>query len=133
MNNIWTNGCFDIVHIGHMKLFEYAKSLGDKLVVGIDSDNRVKQLKGSGRPINSAAVRREFLLGIKFIDDVVIYDNEEEFNALIAANNISTIVIGDEYKNRPVLGSDLCKVIFFERIKPYSTSEIIKSSQWQKK
>ena len=50
---IWTNGCFDILHIGHIKMLQYARSLGDNLIVGIDSDRRVKELKGESRPINN--------------------------------------------------------------------------------
>ena len=69
MRKVWTNGCFDILHIGHLKMLEYAKSKGDYLVVGIDTDARVKQLKGEDRPFNNEDDRKNFLLSIKFVDD----------------------------------------------------------------
>ena len=70
MKNIWTNGCFDIIHAGHIALFEYAKNLGDNLFVGIDSDERIKINKGLNRPINNVALRQKVLLSIKYIDRV---------------------------------------------------------------
>ena len=71
MKTVWVNGCFDVLHRGHMELFEFAKSKGDFLVVGIDCDERVKKNKGSSRPINNESDRKYFLECIKFIDKVV--------------------------------------------------------------
>ena len=65
MINVWTNGCFDVLHRGHIELFKYAKSLGDKLIVGVDSDDKVKKDKGKDRPINNLEDRTEMLLSIK--------------------------------------------------------------------
>ena len=67
MKKVWTNGCFDILHRGHIELFKYAKSLGDKLVVGIDSDDKVKKDKGEERPINCVKDRKYILESIKYI------------------------------------------------------------------
>lgn len=93
-HTIWTNGCFDILHIGHIRLFKYAKSLGNWLIVGIDSDERVKQLKGKDRPINNQDNRREFLLGVRYVDEVFIFDDEKHMCDILIANNISTMEIG---------------------------------------
>lgn len=126
--NIWTNGCFDILHIGHIKLFEYAKSLGDKLFVGIDSDSRIKQAKGNSRPINTAENRRSILLSIRYIDQVEIFDSDAELRSLLIQNHIDTMVIGDDYKYRNVIGSDLVRSVrFFNRIPDISTSLIYDS------
>jgi D-beta-D-heptose 7-phosphate kinase/D-beta-D-heptose 1-phosphate adenosyltransferase len=126
MKKIWTNGCFDIVHIGHIKLFEFAKSLGDILYVGIDDDNRIKQNKGYNRPINHQLIRKEFLSNIKNISDVFIFSNNDELKNLIKVLNIDTIVVGEDYKDKYVVGSEYCNnIIFFPKMYQISTSKII--------
>jgi rfaE bifunctional protein nucleotidyltransferase chain/domain len=126
MKTIWTNGCFDILHVGHIRMLKYAASLGDRLVVGIDSDSRVRQLKGPQRPINRAEDRAEMLLSIACVDEVVVFHDEKGMCDLIKANDAHTIVVGDDYKNRKVIGSDIVKdVTFFKKNDEYSTSSII--------
>src|SRR3989338_22394 len=71
---VFTNGCFDILHAGHIKVLKFAKSLGDKLIVGINSDRVVKMLKGKDRPINSQQDRKLLLESLRFVDEVVIFD-----------------------------------------------------------
>lgn len=125
--NIWTNGCYDILHVGHIALFKYAKSLGDNLIVGIDSDKRVKELKGSDRPFNNENDRKEMLESIRFIDEVVIFDTKEEMCEILIDKNINTIVIGDDYRNKLVTGSDIIKdIVFFAKIGNYSTTNYLK-------
>tara|TARA_R100000149_G_scaffold60204_1_gene29301 strand:+ start:261 stop:641 length:381 start_codon:yes stop_codon:yes gene_type:complete len=125
--NIWTNGCYDILHVGHIALFKYAKSLGGNLIVGIDSDDRVNKLKGNGRPINNQNDRKEMLESIKFIDEVIIFNTKEEMCDLLTKKNINTIVIGDDYKDKPVTGSDIIKdIVFFKKIGNYSTTNYLK-------
>ncbi len=125
MKKVWTNGCFDILHIGHLKMLEYAKGKGDYLVVGIDSDLRVKDLKGDDRPYNNENDRKAFLESIKFVDEVVIFGSKEEFEEMIITHEIDTIVVGEEYKHGTVLGSSLSHVDFFPRYKIHSTSKIL--------
>jgi len=127
VKNIWVNGCYDILHLGHLKLFNYAKSLGDKLIVGIDSDERVKFLKGQDRPFNSQENRLEFLQNIKCIDEIYIYNSEKNLENLIETSNIDTIVVGEEYKNKKIIGSNFSKNInFFPNFNNLSTSKILK-------
>lgn len=125
MKNIWTNGCFDVLHIGHIELFKYARSLGDRLIVGIDSDDRVRLLKGNNRPVNNHVFRKQFLESIKYIDQVVIFSNEQDLISNLKNFNIDTIVIGDDYKDRFVIGSNLANVVFFNKIPDLSSSKII--------
>jgi D-beta-D-heptose 7-phosphate kinase/D-beta-D-heptose 1-phosphate adenosyltransferase len=127
MTNIWTNGCFDILHIGHLELFKYAKSLGHTLVVGIDGDSRVKELKGSSRPINNQLFRKSLLESIKYIDRVVVFDTDKELKDHIKNLLIDTIVVGDDYKNKTVIGSEHANVIFFPKIPNLSSSFIYES------
>jgi len=125
LKNIWTNGCYDILHIGHIRLFEFAKSLGDKLIVGIDSDNRIKKSKGNNRPINNQEFRKEILQAVRFIDEVYIFYTDDELCNLIKQNSIDTIVVGTDYKDKDVVGSQFSKeTIFFPRTIDISTSKI---------
>lgn len=126
MSNVWTNGCYDILHIGHIRLFQYAKSLGDTLFVGIDSDERIRNNKGNNRPYNNQNDRMDFLLSIKYIDDVFIFGDEKEMCDILLQNNVNIMVIGEEYKGRKITGENIIKDIrFFPRIEGFSTTGII--------
>ena len=123
---IWTNGCFDILHRGHIELFRYAKSLGDYLVVGIDEDERVKQSKGDNRPINTVDDRRAVLESIKYIDEVVTFSKDCELEKCVLDSDASIMVIGSDYKGRRVIGSQYVdEVKFFNRLFEYSTTKIV--------
>lgn len=125
--NVWTNGCFDILHIGHIELFKFAKSLGDQLIVGIDSDQRVKSLKGDSRPINNQHDRKSFLESIRYIDKVVIFDTEDALRDCIQNLQVQTIVLGSDYTDSVIIGSEYAKVKIFPRIPNISTTNILGS------
>jgi rfaE bifunctional protein nucleotidyltransferase chain/domain len=128
MKKIVVNGTFDILHIGHLALLNYAKSLGDYLLVLIDSDIRVKELKGSNRPINNQLERKEFLLNLKSVDQVEIFNNQEELEILLAQYQADIMVKGGDHKNGRGTGKRFCKeVIYFDRINGYSTTEKIQN------
>jgi D-beta-D-heptose 7-phosphate kinase/D-beta-D-heptose 1-phosphate adenosyltransferase len=121
---ILVNGTFDILHVGHIHLLNYAKSLGDHLTVAIDSDTRVKSLKGSTRPINSQFERRVLLENLKAVDQVVIFENDQQLVDIIA--NCSIMVKGSDYKDQPIVGQDVCsEIVFFERLDEYSSTKKI--------
>ena len=126
MKTVWTNGCFDILHRGHIELFKYAKSLGDYLVVGVDDDERVNASKGPGRPINTLEDRMEMLRSIKYIDEVRWFDVDSELETEILLSGAEIIVVGSDYKDKKVIGSQhVKKVKFFDRIGDYSTTGIL--------
>ena len=127
MDIIWTNGCYDILHRGHLELFKYAKSLGDKLIVGIDSDIKVRDSKGDGRPVNNQEDRKFFLESLIYVDEVVIFNTAEELEGRVEAIRPKFIVIGSDYKNKVVVGREHARlgVKFFERIRGYSTTNIL--------
>ena len=127
MDIIWTNGCYDILHRGHLELFKYAKSLGDKLIVGIDSDIKVRDSKGDGRPVNTQEDRKFFLESLIYVDEVVIFNTAEELEGRVEAIRPKFIVIGSDYKDKIVVGKQHAKegVKFFERIGEYSTTNIL--------
>jgi len=124
---IWTNGCFDILHRGHIELFQYAKSLGDELIVGIDSDKKVKKDKVKGRPINNLDDRAIVLQSIEYVDRVIVFDSADELEWLIKDIKPDVMVIGSDWKDKKIIGQEYAgKVDFFDRIEGYSTTEILK-------
>lgn len=131
---IWVNGCFDIIHGGHIDLLWYAKRFGCKnsesdsniLVVGLDSDERVKLLKGDKRPINSIETRKKIMENLKMVDMVVVFNTNEELEMLIKENNIDYMMIGNQYKDKTVIGSEYSKNgVHFYPVDERSTTRII--------
>lgn len=126
--SIFVNGTFDILHPGHIRLLNYAKSLGDRLFVAIDSDDRVTKLKGILRPINNSAERKEMLLALKAVDEVEIFSSDEELKMWIKQIKPYIMVVGSDYKDKEVIGSEFARhLIFYERIPEYSTTKKIQS------
>lgn len=123
MRKIFVNGTFDVLHLGHITLLNFAKSLGDYLVVGIDSDERVKRLKGDNRPINNVYERKIMLENIKAVDEVVIFDTDEELIELV--KSCEKMVKGGDYSSLPIIGKEYTTVILFERVHGYSSTEKI--------
>ena len=127
---IWVNGCFDVLHRGHIELFKYAKSLGTKLYVGIDSDRKVKRDKGASRPFNCLDDRIEFLKSIKFIDVVVTFDSTVELEDTIKSISPDIMVVGSDWRGKPIVGEQYTKQLkFFERIPGYSTTDILERNK----
>jgi len=141
--NIWVNGCFDILHTGHLDLLKYAKYYIDpdvkpnkngricainQLIVGIDSDERVKMLKGDNRPINDQFTRARMLSAIKWVDSVVIFNSDDEMRGFITTFETDYLIIGDQYRNKVVIGAECAKhgVIYFPTDQRSSTNIIEK-------
>ena len=127
---VFTNGCFDLLHPGHISLLKSAKSLGDKLIVGVNSDSSVKRLKGQNRPIFSLIERVRVLSSLHCVDLVIPFgqDTPEELIKVIVPD---ILVKGGDYQNKNIVGSKfvlenggLVKTIKFEQ--GYSTTKIIK-------
>lgn len=130
MTTVWTNGCFDILHRGHIELFKYAKSLGDNLIVGIDSDKKVKLDKGQDRPINCVEDRKYILESIRHIDKVLIFESTKELENLIKETKPDIMVIGSDWKDKTVIGhKHTTKLLFFDRVGNYSTTDILKQKE----
>jgi rfaE bifunctional protein nucleotidyltransferase chain/domain len=127
MKKIVVNGTFDILHLGHLRLLEYAKSHPDSYVlVLIDSDRRVKELKGNNRPINSEYERACFLFALKSVDRVEIFDSDDELRTYIRDFDPDIMVKGSDYEGKPIIGAEYCKEIkFYERLGNYSTTNKI--------
>ena len=123
---IWVNGCFDILHRGHFELFNYAKSLGDFLVVGIDSDEKIAQDKGPNRPYNTLEDRHYALESLKAIDKIYVFDSNDHLEWLIQKEQPNILVVGSDWKGKPIVGGQYAKeIIYFNRIGNYSTTNIL--------
>jgi D-beta-D-heptose 7-phosphate kinase/D-beta-D-heptose 1-phosphate adenosyltransferase len=125
MNRIFVNGTFDIVHRGHLELLEYAYNLGTVLVA-IDTDRRVQELKGTSRPINNQNDRAYLLRSLKFTSGVVTFDTDQELIDTIKSYQPDIMIKGSDYRNKPVIGAEYCREIkFYEVVNGYSTTKII--------
>jgi len=122
---IVVNGTFDILHRGHIEMLEYAKSLGDQLLVCIDTDRRVTKLKGPTRPINNQQDRAFVLQSLKCVDIVEFFDSTEELIEIIEMYKPDIMVKGSDYIGKPIVGESLCKEIKFYDRTEHSTTEII--------
>lgn len=130
---IWTNGCFDILHTGHIKLFEFAEEQVEllgfrdfKLTVGIDSDRRIQDKKSYLRPIISEEDRKEILMSLSYVDDVVIFDSDRELENLIKIYSPDLLVVGEEYKDEDIIGFNYAHYVRkFPRIEKYSSTNIV--------
>lgn len=125
MKTVFVNGTFDIIHPGHVYLLNFARRLGDRVLVAIDSDRRVKELKGHDRPINSELERKLLLENLKSVDQVEIFDSDQELIELI--QQCKVMVKGSDYINQPIIGKSIIPIIFFERVNGYSTTSKIES------
>ena len=126
MNKIWVNGCFDVLHRGHIELLSFAKKQGDYLVVGIDADKRVKINKGYKRPINCQEDRKFFLEAIAYVDEVVVFNTDSELIESIKKYSPRYLVVGSDWKDKKVIGSEYAEeLVFFDRIGDYSTTKIL--------
>ena len=125
---VFTNGVFDILHKGHFELLKQARSLGTKLVVGINSDASVKRLKGESRPINSELTRIEQLESLPWVDEVFVFNDDTPYN-LIKRLKPDLIVKGGDYTVETVVGNDLALVHIVPTVEGYSTTRIIEASK----
>ena len=123
---VFTNGCFDILHRGHIELLKFCKGMG-KVVVGLNSDSSVSSLKGPTRPVFTERDRKFMLESCRYVDEVRIFEEDTPYN-LIKIIKPDIIVKGSDYEIEDVVGNDLCKsVILFNYVDGYSTTQIIKN------
>ena len=135
--NIWVNGCFDILHTGHIDLLRYAKNYQPSdvppvigptnfLFVGLDSDERVKRLKGEKRPINDINTRLTIMKNLRMVDEVFIFDTDDDLRNLIRHLVIDVMIVGDQYRNKEVIGEENAKYgAVFYPVDMRSTTNII--------
>jgi D-beta-D-heptose 7-phosphate kinase/D-beta-D-heptose 1-phosphate adenosyltransferase len=123
VSRIFTNGCFDVLHRGHIELLSYCKTLGT-VTVGLNSDASVRNLKGLSRPFNNQEDRKRLLESLRFVDEVVFFEEESPLN-LIRKLKPDIIVKGGDYLPAAVIGKEICEVRIFQTLHGYSTSSLI--------
>ena len=120
------NGTYDVIHTGHIALLNYAKSLGDYLLVALDTDERIKQSKGPSRPVNNEQIRGVVMENFKAVDEVVFFNSDEELIDIIKRYNPDIRVIGSDWKGKPIVGEEFCREIaFFDRVNDESTTRTL--------
>ena len=124
---IFVNGCFDILHTGHLDLLEYAASLGNYLIVAVDSDERIKNSKGANRPINTCLDRVRMLSALSCVDSVLYFNSDKELRNIVIACHPDIMVKGADYKNKSIIGAEFCGEIKFVELNGQSTSQKIQS------
>jgi rfaE bifunctional protein nucleotidyltransferase chain/domain len=126
---VFTNGCFDILHLGHIDYLSKAKELGDILLIGLNTDSSVKRLKGESRPVVNEQARAKILASLFFVDAIVLFDEDTPYE-LIKTVQPSILVKGSDYKEEDIVGYDIVKanggsIKTLDFLEGYSTSSII--------
>ena len=121
---VWTNGCFDILHRGHIELLQYCKSIGSRVLVGLNSDKSVERLKGPHRPVFDETDRKFMLEALQCVDEVIVFNEDTPYN-IIKRIKPDVVVKGGDYKIEDVVGNDICEVKIFKYLNGYSTTSII--------
>ena len=123
---IFVNGTFDVLHPGHVALLNYARGLGVHLLVAIDSDRRVRALKGASRPFFNQTDRKFVLSSLRCVDQVEVFDTDDELEHIIKVYEPDIMVKGSDYVNKPIIGEEHCgRIEFFKRIDDYSSTKAI--------
>ena len=126
MKKIFVNGSFDVLHTGHLQLLNWARSLGDYLLVAIDSDCRIGEKKGSGRPFNDQHNRYELMANLKSVDQVKIFDSDFELIDIIREYRPDIMIVGSDWRGKTIIGSEYAKQVeHYERVNDESTTKTI--------
>ena len=126
---VFTNGCFDVLHRGHIEYLKQSRKLGQRLIVGLNSDASVKRLKGDGRPVNNQDDRRAILLALRFVDQVEIFEEDTPLE-LIKRINPDVITKGGDYQPEQVVGHNLAQeTVIIPFLDGYSSTRIINATQ----
>ena len=122
---IWVNGSFDVMHVGHIRLLQYASTLGE-VRVGIDTDERIRRLKGLKRPFNNLGERIEFLSSIKYVKDIVTFTSDHDLETHIMNYKPDIMVKGSDWKGKEIIGSKYCpQILYFDIVENKSTTKIL--------
>jgi len=130
---VFTNGCFDILHLGHIDYLEKARNIGDKLIVGLNTDESVRRLKGEQRPIVDQISRSRIIASLQFVDMVVLFDEDTPFE-LIENLKPDILVKGNDYSKSNIVGADIVmenggNVETIDLVEGYSTTQVINKIQ----
>ena len=126
MKKVFTNGCFDILHVGHVKYLQLSRNLGDWLIVGLNSDDSVRRLKGSHRPINTELDRKLILEALSCVDEVIIFNEDTPLNLILQVEP-DIVTKGGDWAPKDIVGIDIVsKVVVIPSEEGYSTTNLIR-------
>lgn len=126
MIKVFVNGSFDILHVGHLDLLNYAKSQGNYLLVAIDSDRRIAEKKGDDRPFNDEINRSALMSNLKSVDEVKIFDSDQELIDIIKDYSPDIMIVGSDWRLKTIIGGEYAKdIVFYERVNSESTTKTI--------
>lgn len=126
MKRVMVNGTFDILHRGHLEMLKFARKQGDYLLVAIDTDRRVSELKGADRPVNNQEDRKFHLTSLAFVNEVQFFDSKEELVEIMKSYKPDVYVKGSDWKKDKSTAHEYSKeVIYYDRVGDYSTTNII--------
>ena len=128
MKIVWTNGCFDLLHLGHIDYLSKAKDQGDILIVGVNTDKSVRRIKKEGRPITDEVSRSTIIAALRFVDAVILFDEETPYE-MIQMIQPNVLVKGSDYTAEDIVGYDIVKakggeVVTIDFLDGYSTTAI---------
>ncbi len=129
MKKGFINGCFDVLHVGHIELIKFAKSKCDYLMIALDTDERVASFKGPNRPFNSLQDRETMMMALKGVDELRSFSTDEELTLLVKNYNPDVMIVGSDWEGKRVIGGEHAKeLVYFRRIDGYSTTKILENS-----
>ena len=131
---VFTNGCFDLLHLGHIDYLSKAKDLGDILIIGVNTDDSVRRLKGESRPITDENSRSSIIASLQFVNAVVLFDEDTPYE-LIKQVQPDVLVKGSDYKPEDIVGYDIVKakggeIVTIDYLEDYSTTDIEKKIKY---
>jgi len=126
IKTVWVNGTFDVLTHAHFELIKYARTLGGFLSMAVDSDERVKEMKGVDRPFHTQEQRVSNLMSIKGVGMVQVFNSDEELSEMIKKYSPDVMVVGSDWEGKKIIGGEYAKEIkYFKRIKGFSTTKIL--------
>ena len=129
MKKGFINGCFDVLHVGHVELIRFARSHCDYLMIALDTDERVASAKGPNRPFNSLKDRETMMRALKGVDELRSFSTDEELTNLVKQCSPDVMIVGSDWEGKNIIGGEHAKkIIYFRRIDGYSTTKILENS-----
>ena len=126
MKKVFVNGAFDVLHSGHLYLLDFASMLGGRMLVALDTDEKIRYNKGADRPLNNLKVRKQLMSMLKPVDNVVSFNSDEELKDIIKRYKPDVMVKGSDWRGKKIVGEEYCKeVVFFERTNNESTTNTL--------
>ncbi len=126
MKKVFVNGAFDVIHSGHLDLIDFASMLGGRLLVALDTDEKIRYNKGADRPLNNLKTRKHLMSMLKPVDSVVSFNSNKELSNIIKRYKPDVMVKGSDWRGKKIVGEEYCKeIVFFERTNNESTTNTL--------